>query len=123
MDSTADILGCLSKSKFRSSFKLGSAEITYALSKGRPTIERHAYELLQSRVGAAYPRNDGKQTPYRNHPVFIAQHATATCCRGCIEKWHHIPRGRPLTDDEISRLVGLIMAWLDNQLNGRNDNG
>lgn len=106
----------LSYSTFRSKFVLSDKDRAYARSKGKTTIDRHACELLRSRVGAANPVKDGKQTPWRGHPVFAAQHATATCCRGCIEKWHHIPRGRELTDEEIRRLADLIMAWIERDL-------
>lgn len=106
----------LSYSTFRSKFVLSDKDKAYARSKGKTTIDRHACELLRSRVGAANPVKDGKQTPWRGHPVFTAQHATATCCRGCIEKWHHIPRGRELTDEEIRRLADLIMAWIERDL-------
>lgn len=112
----AALLERLSKSKFRSSFSLRPADRDYFIKKGRATICRHAHELLAARVGVANPPKDGKQTPYRGHPVFTAQHATATCCRGCIAKWHGIPKGRPLTPAELDRLVTLIMAWLDEQM-------
>jgi hypothetical protein len=49
-------------------------------------------------------------------PVFIAQHATATCCRGCISKWHGIEKGRALNEEEIDYIIGLIMVWIDGQL-------
>lgn len=106
----------LSYSTFRSKFVLSDKDRAYARSKGKTTIDRHVCELLRSRVGAANPVKDGKQTPWRGHPVFTAQHATATCCRGCIEKWHHIPRGRELTDEEIRRLADLIMVWIERDL-------
>lgn len=112
----AALLGRLSKSKFRSSFRLRPADRDYFVKKGRTIICRHAHELLAARVGVADPPKDGKQTPYRGHPVFTAQHATATCCRGCIAKWHGIPKGRPLMPAELDRLVTLIMAWLDGQM-------
>ena len=64
---------------------------------------------------AGQPARDGKQTPYRGHPVFIAQHATATCCRGCLEKWHGIPRGVPLTEADMERIVAVIGRWLRGQ--------
>ena len=51
----------------------------------------------------------------RGHPVFVAQHATATCCRSCLHKWHAIPRGRALDDDEIGRVVAIVLAWLADQ--------
>lgn len=106
----------LSRSTFRSSFHLTDRDRAYARSKGRDTIVRHAHELLGGRIAAAHPRNDGRQTPMRGHPVFIAQHATATCCRRCVEKWHHIPRGRALTDRELDHLVDVVMAWIEGEL-------
>ncbi|MBW3077864.1 DUF4186 domain-containing protein [Bifidobacterium simiiventris] len=106
----------LSKSAFRAKFVLSDKDRAYARAKGKAVIDRHAREMLRARVGDAEPRNDGRQTPWRGHPVFTAQHATATCCRGCIEKWHHIPKGRALSDDEVNRLADLVMAWIERDL-------
>ena len=112
----AETLERLSRSSFRSSFTLSPHDAEYARHKGRELIDRHAHEMLVQRVGAAQPAKDGKQTPWRGHPVFTAQHATACCCRGCIEKWHHIPRGRALSAQEVDRLARLVMAWIDRDL-------
>ncbi|PJM78333.1 DUF4186 domain-containing protein [Bifidobacterium scaligerum] len=112
----AQTLERLSHSQFRAKFVLSDKDRAYARSKGKAVIDRHAHEMLRDRVGAAEPKNDGRQTPWRGHPVFTAQHATATCCRGCIEKWHHIAQGRALTDDEIDRLSNLVMAWIERDL-------
>jgi hypothetical protein len=60
-------------------------ERQYCLDKGAEVIDRHAADFVAGRLAPALPNNDGKQTPMRGHPVFIAQHATATCCRGCLE--------------------------------------
>ena len=106
----------LGESQFRAKFVLSAADRSYARDKGRHVIDRHAHEMLRARVGEAQPSNDGRQTPWRGHPVFTAQHATATCCRGCIEKWHGIAKGRPLTDAEVNRLADLVMAWIDRDL-------
>lgn len=106
----------LSRSPFRAKFTLNGQDRAYARAKGRDVIDRHAHEMLRARVGAADPERDGRQTPWRGHPVFTAQHATATCCRGCIAKWHHIPKGRALTDAEVDRLAALVMAWIDRDL-------
>lgn len=106
----------LSHSAFRAKFELSAKDRAYARAKGRDVIDRHAHEMLRSRVGDAAPRNDGRQTPWRGHPVFTAQHATATCCRGCIAKWHRIPRGRELTDEEVDGLAALVMAWIERDL-------
>ena len=105
-------LSRLATSRFRAGFTLSAKDRAYALDRGETVIRDHARDLLRKRVGPANPQRDGKQTPFRGHPVFTAQHATATCCRGCIEKWHHIPKGRPLTEDEIERLDALVIAWI-----------
>ncbi len=111
-----ETLGRLAQSQFRTKFALSDKDRAYARAKGKAVIGRHAHDMLRARVGDAEPRNDGRQTPWRGHPVFTAQHATATCCRGCIEKWHHIPKGRELSDEEIDRLASLVMAWIERDL-------
>lgn len=76
------------------------------------TVMQHAQQFIESRLAPAFPANDGKQTPWRNHPVFVAQHATATCCRGCLERWHGIAKGEALTDEEIQYVLTVIEYWL-----------
>ena len=112
-----DILDRLAKSKFRSRFKLRAKELEYIKDKGLDKIYSHACDFIRNRVAPAEPVNDGKQTPMRGHPVFIAQHATATCCRGCIEKWHKFPQHRELTKTEQEYLVSVIMEWINRQIN------
>jgi hypothetical protein len=102
----------LDQSSFRRQFRLEGRELDYLLSKGLETILEHAAGFIEQRLAAANPPNDGRQTPKRNHPVFIAQHATATCCRGCLQKWHDIPKGRELREDEIRYVMGVIERWL-----------
>ena len=110
-----EILRALSRSSFRSRFRLGDKELGYIEQKGLDTIRSHAVNFITDRLAPAHPKNDGRQTPMKNHPVFIAQHATATCCRGCLGKWHRIPRGRPLTAAEVTFVVELVMAWIERQ--------
>ena len=110
-----DILDRLAKSKFRSRFKLGVNELNYIREKGLDKIRSHACDFIRDRVAPSEPANDGKQTPMRGHPVFIAQHATATCCRSCIEKWHKVPQHRELTKPEQEYLVSVIMEWINRQ--------
>ena len=112
-----EILDRLAKSKFRSRFKLRAKELEYIKDKGLDIIESHACDFIRNRVAPAEPANDGKQTPMCGHPVFIAQHATATCCRGCIEKWHKFPQHRELTKTEQEYLVSIIMEWINRQIN------
>ncbi len=104
----------LAKSKFRSRFKLCRKDLKYFDQKGFETIERHALDFVTKRLGPAYPENDGKQTPMKTHPVFIAQHATATCCRKCLQKWHKIPTGKTLSTEQVDYAVSVIMYWLEN---------
>ncbi len=106
----------LKRSSFRAKFRLGAKERNYLLEKGWGTIREHAFDFISKRLAPAMPKNDGKQTPMRGHPIFIAQHACACCCRGCLEKWYHIPRGRALTSLEQQRIVNLLLAWLEHQL-------
>jgi len=112
-------LSALKKSKFRSKFHLTPKDRDYIAAKGLETIKGHAYEFINARIAPAFPKNDGKQTPMKNHPVFIAQHATATCCRGCISKWHGIEKGRALSEAEVNFLVDLIMGWIQGKIDQR----
>lgn len=111
------ILDRLNKSNFRKSFYLKKNDIEYINKKGIETIKSHAYDFINKRLAPAVITNDGKQTPMRGHPVFIAQYATATCCRGCLLKWHKIESGKKLNSNEVDFVVNLIMAWINRQLN------
>ena len=115
-----DILNKLSKSKFRNSFHLRSKDIKYINDKGLDVIRKHAEDFIKTRIAPAYIPNDGKQTPMKNHPVFIAQHATATCCRGCFYKWHHIKPNKELTENEQKYIVNIIMMWISRELSTQN---
>ena len=110
------ILERLELSKFRSQFHLKEKEKNYIKEKGINKIQEHAYDFIEKRLAPANPIHDGKQTPMKGHPVFIAQHATATCCRGCLYKWHKIRKGKELTQREIKYVVDLIMEWIKRQL-------
>lgn len=111
------VLTALSKSKFRSGFKLKDTDKKYIYDKGLDLIESHAYDFIKKRLAPSVIPNDGKQTPMRGHPVFIAQHATATCCRGCLYKWHKIKPGIELTNEQINYIVKLLMTWIKLQMN------
>ena len=106
----------LSQSKFRSRFCLHEKEKQYVRDKGMDTIRRHAADFVRDRLAPAVIPNDGKQTPMRGHPVFIAQHATGTCCRGCLNKWHKIRPGVSLTPTQQAYVVDVIMAWMERQM-------
>ena len=101
---------------FRARFHLCGRDAATVELRGMETVRKHAGELLAKRLAPAFPAKDGKQTPYRGHPVFVAQHATATCCRGCLERWHEIPRGRELTSGEQAYAVDVICRWIERDL-------
>lgn len=107
-----ELFAALERSKFRSRFKLADKEAEYFQHKGLETILEHARDFISERLADANPANDGKQTPMKNHPVFIAQHATATCCRKCLAKWHHIPMGKPLTEEQTDYILEVLKRWL-----------
>ena len=116
-ENMADLFLALSRSKFRSSFALKEKEIEYINSKGMDVIKSHAYDFINQRLRPEVILNDGKQTPMRGHPVFIAQHATATCCRGCLYKWHKIKQNKQLSEQEVEYVVNIIMKWIEKQYN------
>jgi predicted Fe-S protein YdhL (DUF1289 family) len=112
MKDVREILDNLQNSKFRREIRLHRKEAQYLNTKGLETVLEHAADFVEKRLAPAEPANDGKQTPWRNHPVFVAQHATATCCRGCLEKWHDIPKGKKLDETEKAHIVEIIKRWL-----------
>ena len=109
------LFGALARSPFRMRFRLGPKERAYLADKGMAAIIDHAATFVAQRLAPADPVKDGKQTPMRGHPAFIAQHATATCCRGCLAKWHGIPPGEALNEEEQAHVVAAIRRWLEGQ--------
>lgn len=116
MPTVEETLARLARSGFRSRFRLGARERQYIAEKGIDTVRVHAADFVRTRLAPADIPNDGRQTPMRGHPVFVAQHACACCCRGCLEKWYRVPRGVPLTARQQEKIVGLLMAWIERQL-------
>ena len=112
MKNIETVLDRLSRSSFRSRFRLEGKELEQLKAKGIDSIMNDAQGFIKARLAPVQPRNDGKQTPWRKHPVFVAQHATATCCRKCIAKWHDIPKGHELTSEEQTYIAEVIRRWL-----------
>jgi len=107
--------GKLAKSKFRSRFHLSESDRQYIAKKGMDAIRRHCEDFVRTRLAPESPANDGRQTPMRGHPVFVAQHATATCCRGCLSKWWKVPVGVPLSEVQQTKIVNFIIAWIEKE--------
>lgn len=110
----------LAKSAFRSRFRLTDDDRAYIERVGLPTVRRHAVDFVAKKLAPAEPVNDGRQTPMRGHPVFKAMHGSAMCCRGCMEKWWKVKRGRPLTAAQQTKAVNFLMEWIQRRLRGRN---
>ena len=106
----------LQRSQIRSRFHLGPKERAYTEEMGMDTIRSHAEEFVRTRLAPAEIPNDGKQTPMRGHPVFVAQHACACCCRGCLHKWYGLPEHGPLTQAQQKGFVDLLMAWIRREM-------
>jgi hypothetical protein len=102
----------LARSRFRSRFRLSGKERDYVAIRPREVLAAHARDIISKRLAPAHPYKDGAQTPYRGHPVFIAQHATGTCCRSCLEKWHQIPKGVELSREQQDYVIDVLLAWL-----------
>lgn len=105
----------LAASKFRARFRLNRIDRAYLAEKGWNVIRAQTERIIRERLAPAVPRKDGRQTPMRGHVVFKAQHATATCCRGCLARWHSIPEGHMLSEKEIAYVSDIIQGWLRDQ--------
>lgn len=116
MQTTEQALEKLKKSAFRSGFSLKEKDIEYINQKGIDTVRKHAEDIIRNRLAPAVIPSDGRQTPMKGHPVFIAQHACACCCRGCLEKWYKVPQGVQLTEIQQQKIVKLLLAWIENQI-------
>ena len=110
-----DLFAALARSSFRRRFRLGEADAAYLAERGREEVLSHARAFVARRLPPAFPVDDGRQTPMRGHPVFVAQHATATCCRSCLAKRHFLAAGRPLGEAEQRHVVAAIGRWLEAQ--------
>jgi hypothetical protein len=108
-----DRLDALARQPFRAKFHLRGRERAFVQLRGMTTVRQHAFDLIGKRLAPVAPYKDGKQTPWRGHPVFVAQHATATCCRSCLLKAHEIPKGRELMPDEQGYVVDVICRWVE----------
>ena len=116
MQTVDEALDKLQRSAFRRKFHLSPKDREYVREKGMDVIRSHGEEFIAKRLAPAVIPNDGKQTPMRGHPIFIAQHACACCCRGCLEKWYRVPKGRELSADEQCRIVNLLMRWIEREM-------
>ena len=99
---------------------LSQYAIDYARRKGKIALAQAAQKRIQQAVGNPTHPLQGRQTPRESSPtanaIHYAQHATASCCRPCLEEWHGIPLDRPLTTDELTYLTELAMLYVEARL-------
>ncbi len=116
MQTIDEALDRLKTSKFRAGFALKEKDKAYVREKGMETIRLHAQDFVRQRLAPAAIPNDGRQTPMQGHPVFIAQHACACCCRGCLNKWYDVPKDTELNERQQEKIVNLLTAWIERQM-------
>jgi len=90
--------------------------LNYAIRKGRIALLAAAEKRVRQAIGPAQPAFDGRQTSMKGNPLHYAQHATATCCRKCVEYWHGIPQGKELTEEQIAYCAGLVRKFVTERL-------
>jgi hypothetical protein len=100
--------------------------MNYARRKGRLGLRSALENRIRRAVGPATPFRDGYQTPYGQEPagpniLYYAQHATAACCRKCVEEWHGIEVGRTLAEDEIQYLTNLGILYICERIGDLSD--
>lgn len=122
MQTVNDALAKLKESKFRSGFHLSGKDKDYVREKGIETIRKHAQDIISKRLAPKEIPNDGRQTPMRGHPVFIAQHACACCCRGCLNKWYRVPEKTALSETQQQKIVNLLVAWIEEEMKSAENN-
>lgn len=119
MSTIPQTLERLRRSTFRAKFHLSEKDRAYIEKNGIEVIRSHCKDFISKRLAPSLIPNDGKQTPMRGHPVFVAQHACACCCRGCLQKWYKIPKNIQLSDDQQNRIVNLLMYWIEEEMSAK----
>lgn len=112
----AELWTKLARSAFRRRFHLNAQDMAYLREKGLPLVLEHGQDFISRRLAPAAPLKDGRQTPWKGHPVFVAQHATGTCCRSCLAKWHALPSGRRLSEGEQIYILSVLAQWLQREM-------
>ena len=97
-------------------FILAEPEQEYVTSRGMDILRLHATDFVNKRLAPANPKNDGRQTPTKGHPVFIAQHACGCNDRTSLEEFFGIEKGRELSTDEVDIVVDVILKWIEEHL-------
>jgi len=97
------------------SMPITEADLEKAYQRGPAKIEGMINNRMTNVIGIEKPWRNG-YTPYSGDVIYYAQHATATCCRRCMEYWYNIPQGRQLTTQEVSFSSELIKLYLQERI-------
>lgn len=97
--------------------------INHAHRKGKSKLRDAVEQRIRKSVSSVAPSFDGRQTPTDGNIIFYAQHATACCCRKCMEYWHNIPPGRALTGEEMAYFIELVWLYITDRLPSLPDEG
>lgn len=121
LSDVAHTIACLKHELIRHSYwhrPVDQKAINHAKRKGREGLRVAAEQRLEKSVGPSRSEifRDGTQTKLHGNILHYAQHATATCCRKCIEAWHGIPREQPLTSTEMGYMVELVMLYVNERM-------
>ncbi|MCD8076620.1 MAG: DUF4186 domain-containing protein [Lachnospiraceae bacterium] len=79
------------------------------------SLRQFGMDIIGEQRDRTYYYHVGKRQ-FELAEFFIAQHATGCCCRGCLEKWHRIPKGIELTGKQQEYVVNVLMAWIERQM-------
>jgi hypothetical protein len=89
--------------------------MNYAKRKGKLGLIETAEHFLRKYIAKPADAFSSISTSMDGNPIHYAQHATATCCRRCIEKWHGIPPDRYLQEDEILYFLRLVQLFINDR--------
>lgn len=105
---------------------LSQKAINHARRKGRSGLRERVRHHLENVLGPATPFHDGFQTTMADDApsaIPYAQHATATCCRKCLEYWHGITVGRLMTPAELDYCTELVCLYIEDRIPQLTENG
>jgi uncharacterized protein DUF4186 len=100
--------------------------MNHARRKGRKGLRERVRKHLSTAIGPANPWHDGIQTPMEMeapNAIPYGQHATATCCRKCVEYWHGIPRGKIICEQDLIYLAELVCRFLEERIPNLTEEG
>lgn len=110
------LLEKVAESDYRAEIDLGPEDMDYVNSRGFDMMVRHAHDFVERRLGPARPRNEGKQTPLKGHPLFLAQHATGADSRAALSEYHGIAEGKKLSRQQMDYVTDVVLRWLEERL-------